>query len=187
MMEKEKLKYWAIQLEEEIAVNLKSSKCALALSKMPKLFCAIQEAKDLKISQPIENIIEYQYLYECADFGIFKFRAMFRALSYFDELVKGLPLIEKEKLKYWAVLLEKEIVKYKDVSSGAKYLSQTQFVIDAIEDAKNLKIELPSDRLGNSRAIDEDTDLHEYQNLSTAFSAFSLLISGLRLSNDSPN
>jgi hypothetical protein len=186
MIEKEKLKYWAIQLEREITININSSNSAFALNQMPKLLSSIEDAKDLKISQSIENLIDYSKLYKCGDFGTFKYRTMFRALSYFDELVKGFPLIEKEKLKYWAIELENEIAKYKDVSSGAKYLSQRQYVLGAIEDAKNLKIELPSDRLGNSRPLDECTDIHKYQKLSNAFSAFSLLIGGLRLPNDPP-
>ena len=93
-------------------------------------------------------------------------------------------MIEKEKLKYWAIQLETEIYKYKSVSTGAEQLSNATYILDAIEDAKNLKIHEPTERLGSMIPFTEYTDLKEFTDLLLALCRFQTLIEGWKLLED---
>ncbi|MDI9336778.1 MAG: hypothetical protein QM520_07120 [Gammaproteobacteria bacterium] len=93
-------------------------------------------------------------------------------------------MIEKEKLQYWAMQLEKEIAKNIAVSSCAKQLSQASYVLEAIEDAKNLKVDLPSERLGSLAPFYEYTDSLNFLSLANALASFNCLLEGRKLQSD---
>jgi hypothetical protein len=90
-------------------------------------------------------------------------------------------MIEKENLRSWAIKLENEIIKNKPNSSGVMELSETQYVMDAIDDAKKLKINKPTEQLGNLIYFFQHTDLLNFIELCNALACFITLLEGRKL------
>lgn len=89
--------------------------------------------------------------------------------------------IDKEKLKWYAELLESEINKYKGESKDARFLADYDELQKDIYDAKEGRVSQPRWDHGLGYWIDERSKIREHPSLSNALSEFILLLGGLKL------
>lgn len=89
-------------------------------------------------------------------------------------------MIEKERLKHWATELANEIQSHSHESNDVRDLAEYKALMDAIEEAKLLKIDSPR-RLGNIALFEEYKNFQKFPELEEALSCFHVLLQGLWL------
>lgn len=86
-MDREKLKHWAILLEQEMQKHRAESKDVASLYDYKELIDAIKSAKEKRIEESIELPALTYYLFET---NIRDFKGLANALSGFSLLLEGL-------------------------------------------------------------------------------------------------
>lgn len=90
MMEKEKLRYWALELEKELQLHKNDAKDVAKLCENEALSAALQQAKNGDVKWPI--ILWDIFLLESKYPEVKNFKQLEKALFNFDFLVQGLCL-----------------------------------------------------------------------------------------------
>lgn len=89
-MEKEKLKYWALELEKELLLHRYEAKDVARLCENESLTAALQQAKNGEVKWPI--ILWDIFLLESKYPEVKNFKQLEKALFNFDFLVQGFGL-----------------------------------------------------------------------------------------------